>query len=168
MRSSNLLLCLACLSLAACAPREQLTTAELAVEEQILNGMIENWERVVNSRKVDSMTMFNHKVPGFVGIWSDGRRTLGWEAESLATEEFVARTTAFNLDVQEPNVQVLTRSVALTTFRHALDLTDSLTGRALFPGYGTIIWMKDPADGMWKVHARQISRNPAPPPARRR
>lgn len=169
MRYSNLLPRLACLGLMACAPSEQLTNQEMAVEQQVLNGLVADWERAVNSLKPDSMALHVHRDPGFVGIWSDGRRTRGWEAESTTTMEFVGRTSALNLDVQDPTTQILTRSVALTTFRHTIDLTDSLAGRQLFSGYGTLVWVKDPEDRRWKIHARQISRNPpAPAPARGR
>ena len=55
--------------------------------------------------------------------------------------------------------------MALTTFRHSLDITDSLAGRQLYAGFGTLVWVKDPDDNRWKIHSRQISRNPpAPPP----
>ncbi|GIW52709.1 MAG: hypothetical protein KatS3mg081_2064 [Gemmatimonadales bacterium] len=164
---------LAVLTLFACAPSDEVSPAEQAVEEQVIRDLILAWERGVNSLKWDSVTMFYHKSPDMVAIWSDGRRTEGWEAESTATAEFLARTTALNFDVQEPSTQVLSRRVALTTFRHAIDLTDSLTGRQLFSGYGTLVWIKDPTDNRWKIHARQISRNPPPAeparqPARRR
>ncbi len=169
MRWSKLLPRLACLGLVGCAPSEQLTTAELAVEQRVLAGLVTDWKRAVNSRNADSMTMFNHKVPDFVGIWSDGRRAQGWEADSTTTAEFLKLRPALNLDVQEPTTQVLTRSVAVTTFRHSLDITDSLSGRQLYAGFGTLVWVKDPTDGRWKIHARQVSRNPpAPAPAPRR
>lgn len=164
MRWSKLLPRLAGLGLLGCAPTEKLSQSEMAVEQQILTGLVTDWERAVNSRNADSMTMFNHKVPAFVGIWSDGRRAQGWEAESTTTVEFLKRTPALNLDVQDPTTQVLTRSVALTTFRHSLDITDSLAGRQLYAGFGTLVWVKDPTDDRWKIHARQVSRNPPPPP----
>lgn len=168
MRYSNLLPRLACLGLMACGSGAQLTNQEMAVEQQALNSLLAEWERAVNSLKPDSMALHVHRDPGFVGIWSDGRRTTGWEAESTATMEFVGRTSALNLDVQNPNTQVLSRSVAFTTFRHTIDLTDSVVGRQLFSGFGTLVWVKDPADRSWKIHARQISRNPlAPAPTRR-
>ncbi len=153
---------LAVLTLFACAPRDEVPPAEQAVEEQVIGDLIMAWERGVNSLKWDSVTIFYHKSPDMVAIWSDGRRTEGWEAESTATAEFLGRTTALNFDVQEPSTQVLSRRVALTTFRHAIDRTDSLTGRELYTGYGTLVWFKDPADNRWKIHARQISRNPPP------
>lgn len=170
MRRSKLLPGLACLGLLGCAPSEQLTPAERAVEEQMLAGRVTAWEQAVNSRNFDSVTMFYHKDPGMVGLWSEGRRAQGWEAESTVTVEFLRRTTDLNFDIQDPSTQILSRSVALTTFRHAIDLTDSVAGRQLYSGFGTLVWVKDPADGEWKIHSRQISRNPPPPaqPAGRR
>lgn len=157
---------MAVLALFACAPSEELPPAEQAVEERILEDLVLAWEKGVNSRKWDSVTMFYEKSPDLVAISSDGRRTRGWEAESTAMAEFLARTTALNFDVQEPVTQVLSRRIALTTFRHAIDRTDSLTGRELFSGYGTLVWVKDRTDNRWKVRALQISRNPPPQPSR--
>ncbi len=153
---------LAVLTLFACAPSEEISPAEQAVEERVIGDLVLAWERGVNSLKWDSVTMFYHKSPDMVAIWSDGRRTQGWEAESTATQEFLSRTTALNFDVQDPSTQVLSRRVALTTFRHSTDRTDSLAGRELYSGYGTLVWIKDPTDNQWKIHARQVSRNPAP------
>lgn len=171
MRWSRLLPALACVSLVGCAPRDQLTPAERSVEGETLREMVRAWARGVNSGDLDSATRFYHKGPELVSVWSEGRRTRGWEAESTATVEFLGRTTALNFDVQEPDIQLVSRRVAVAVFRHAIDLTDSLTGRQLYSGFGTLVWVKDPADNRWKIHVRQISRNPPaaqPQPTRRR
>jgi hypothetical protein len=53
----------------------------------------------------------------------------------------------------------------VVTFRHATDVNDSLSGRALYSGQGTMVWVKDAKDKTWRLHTLQISRNPPPPTA---
>lgn len=161
MRWSTVLPLVVAATLAACGPR-QLSQQERTVAEQRLDAQVKLWERAVNSLKPDSMAMVYDHSPDFTAGWGDGRRTRGWEQESQAQRDFIARTKAFNFDLQDPVTEVLNREVAVTTFRYSADVTDSLTGRALYPGQGTMVWVKDPADQTWKIRALQMSRTPPP------
>ncbi len=168
MRWSMLLPLALAAALLACGP-QQLTRQELAVEEQALQGQVQLWEQSMNSVKPDSMALVYEHSPAFSAAWPDGKRTVGWDQEEQAQKDFAARTTAFNFDVQEPTIEILSPSVALTTFSHTTDVTDSLSGRALYSGRGTIVWVKDRTDKIWKIHTLQVSRTPAAPqPAGRR
>ena len=154
-------------ALLACAP--QLSQQDRAVEEQAIQRQVQLWEQSLISIKPDSMALVYERSPAFTAAWPDGRRTRGWDQEEEAQREFAARTTAFNFDVQDPVIEILTPNVALTTFSHTTDVTDSLSGRALYSGRGTIVWVKDPTDKTWKIHTLQVSRTPAAPqPAGRR
>ena len=170
MRWSKLLPLVLAAALVACGP--QLTRQEQAVEEQQIQGQVQLWERSLNSVKPDSMALVYEHSPNFSAAWPDGKRTRGWDQEEQAQRDFATRTTAFNFDVQEPVIEILSPSIALTTFSHTTDVTDSLSGRALYSGRGTIVWVKDRADKVWKIHTLQVSRTPAPAqqaqPGRRR
>jgi hypothetical protein len=157
-------------ALVACGP-QQLTRQELAVEEQALQRQVQLWEQSLNSVKPDSIALVYQRSPAFSAAWPDGKRTRGWDEEEQAQRDFAARTTAYNFDVQDPVIEVLSPNVALTTFGHTTDIADSVSGRALYSGRGTIVWVKDPTDKVWKIHTLQVSRTPAPaaqPAGRRR
>ncbi len=168
MRRSMLLPLALAAALAACAPK--LSQQEMAVEEGLLKDQIQLWERSLNSVKPDSMALVYEHTPAFSAAWPDGKRTGSWDEEEQAQRDFAATTSAFNFDVQDPVIEILSPTIALTAFSHSTDVTDSLSGRALYSGRGTIVWVKDPTDKVWKVHRLQISRTPAPPaqPGRRR
>jgi hypothetical protein len=162
MRWSKLLPLALAMMLVACAPRE-LTRQERAVEEQMLQGRVDLWEKSLNTLKPDSMALTYEQSADFSAAWPSGTRTRGWEQEAQAQKDFVARTSAFNFDLQEPVIEVLSPSIAVVTFRYAADVADSLTKeRALFSGQGTMVWRKDPADKTWKIHTVQTSRSPQP------
>ena len=143
---------------AACAPK--LTPKQAAVEEQVIEGQMKVWERGMISLKPDSMALVYDHSPDFVGAWPDGTRTHGWQEEEQAQKAFADSTQTYNFDVQDANTQVLTTSIALTTFGHGTDVTDK-HGRAIYQGAGTILWLKDPKDNVWRIHAIQVSRSPS-------
>jgi len=169
MRWSMLLPLALAAALVACGP-QQLTRQEIAVEEQAIQRQVQLWEQSWNSVKPDSMALVYERSPAFSAAWPDGKRTSGWDEEEQAQRDFAMRTKALNFDVQQPVIEILSPSVALTTFSHTTDLTDSLSGRALYSGRGTIVWVKDPTERVWKIHTVQVSRTPAAPqqPGRRR
>lgn len=167
MRWSKLLPLALAVALVACAP-QRLTQQERAVEEQQIQGRVQLWEQAMNSLKADSMGMLYQQTPEFTEAWPDGKMTRGWEQQQQALQDFAARTKSFNFDLQDPVIDVLTPAVAVVTFRHASDVADSVSARALYSGLGTMVWIKDPSDKVWKIHTLQIGRNPAAEPAGRR
>jgi hypothetical protein len=167
MRWSKLLPLALALALVACAP-QKLTQQERAVEEQLIQGRVELWEKAMNTLKPDSMGLLYEQSPGFSEAWPDGKMIRGWDQQQQTLKDFTARTKSFNFDVQDPVIDVLTPQVAVVTFRQASDVADSVSARALYSGLGTMVWVKDPSDKLWKIHTLQISRNPAPEQAGRR
>lgn len=161
MRWSKLLPLALAVALVACAP-QSLTRQDRAVEEQLIQGRVQLWEQSLNTLKPDSMALTYEHSPDFSAAWADGKRTRGWEQEAQAQKDFIARTKSYNFDLQEPVIEVLTPAWAVVTFRHASDVADSLSGRALYSGQGTMVWRKDPTDKTWKIHTLQVSRTPAP------
>ena len=168
MRWSKLLPLALALALAACAP-QRLTQQQRAVEEQLIQGRVQLWEQAMNTLKPDSMGMLYQQSPDFSEAWPDGKMVHGWDQQQQALKDYAARTKSFNFDVQDPVIDVLTPEVAVVTFRHASDVADSVSARALYSGLGTMVWVKDPSDKTWKILSLQISRNPsAEQPGRRR
>jgi hypothetical protein len=167
MRWSKLLPLALAVALVACAPRH-LTQQQRAVEEQVLQGRVQLWEQAMNTLKPDSMGMLYEQSPGFSEAWPDGQLTRGWDQQGQALKDFAARTKSFNFDVQDPVIDILTPAVAVVTFRHASDVADSVSARALYSGLGTMVWVKDPSDKVWKIHTLEMSRNPVAQPAGRR
>jgi hypothetical protein len=143
---------------AACAPK--LTPQQAAVEQQVIAGQLKLWERGMISLKPDSMALVYEHSPDFLGAWPDGKRTHGWQEEEQAQKAFADSTQTYNFDVQDANTEVLTTSIALTTFGHGTDVTDK-GGRALYQGSGTILWLKDPQTKTWLIHTIQVSRSPS-------
>lgn len=143
---------------AACAPK--LTPQDAAVEQQVISGQLKLWERGMVSLQPDSMALVYEHSPDLTAAWPDGKVTHGWQEEEQAQKDFAANTKTYNFDVQNDATQVLSTSIALTTFRHTTDVTDK-AGRALYSGAGTIVWLKDPQDKTWRIHAIQVSRNPS-------
>jgi hypothetical protein len=149
-------------AVAACAPK--LTPQQAAVQQQVIEGRLKTWEQGMMSLKPDSMGLVYEHDAGLDVAWPDGKRSHGWQQEEQAQKDFADGTKAFNFDVQDAVTEVLSTTVAVTTFRHASDVTDA-SGRALYSGLGTVVWVKDPNDKMWYIHALQLSRNPAEQPA---
>jgi hypothetical protein len=143
---------------AACAPK--LTRQQAAVEQQVITGQLQLWERGMISLKPDSMALVYEHSQDFMGAWPDGKRTHGWQEEEQAQKDFAANTQTYNFDVQDAATQVLSTSIAVTTFGHGSDVTDK-AGRGLYQGAGTIVWLKDPQTNAWLIHAIQVSRNPS-------
>lgn len=169
MRRSIVLPLALAAALAACGPK-RLSQQEMAVEEETIKNQITLWGRSLNSVKPDSMGLVYEHSPAFSAAWPDGKRTSSWDEEEQAQRDFAATTTAFNFDLQDPVIEILSPTIALTAFSHSTDVTDSLSGRALYSGRGTIVWVKDHTDKVWKIHRLQISRTPAAvaPTGRRR
>ncbi len=158
MRWSRLLPLALAGTAAACAPK--LTPQQAAVEEQVIEGQLKLWERGMISLQPDSMALVYEHSPNVTSAWPDGKVTHGWQAEEQAQKDFAADTQTYNFDVQNDATQVLSTSIALTTFRHTTDVTDK-AGRALYSGAGMIVWLKDPQDNTWRIHAIEVSRTPS-------
>ncbi len=130
------------------------------VAEQQLEGRLTAWVRHMNNAKLDSLSGMYHRVPELTVVRADGRRSVGWEQEAQVIREFYRRVRYMNFVLQDPRIDVLDRGHAVTTFRHSTDVVDSFGVRApVAVGQGTIFWVKDPQDHLWKIHTQQLSVN---------
>ena len=157
------------LTLVACG--QQLTPQQRAVEEQAVGDRLQAWDRAMNNRWMDSLAgVYEHSTSMSVA-WPDGHRAEGWEQEQAAEKEFFGNVTYMNLGVQDPIVELLAPTVALVTFHHSTDIMVAGTRQPVTSGQVMQVWIKDPADHLWKIHASEISNAPPAPaaaaPARR-
>jgi hypothetical protein len=170
----TLLLGLACIGLAACAPK--MTPQDRTVQEGVVRDRVTAWARTFSNHDRDSLPSYYEQTPDFTFAWPDGRRTNGWEEESKAQAEFFTNVTQTNLVLQDVKVEVLSPSTAVATFRHSADFivggTSGNPARNYFTGLGTMVWVRPDSKGSWVLGAGQLSETPAPaapaPAGRRR
>jgi hypothetical protein len=152
-----LILVLACVLVLAACERE-LTMRERAVEEEMVEERFNTWVRLVNNARVDSLLLLYHQVPTLETLWPDGRRTTGYEELKQNLREFYQGISYMNFVPQNPEFQVLTRDLAVATFRHSTDIVLANGDRQpVASGLGTLLWMKDSADNLWKIHVEQVA-----------
>ncbi len=158
MLRSKMLLGLAGLLVAGCAQR--LSRQVIAVEEQAVRERVTEWARAVNNRDTRELAAFYHQVPELTVAWTSGTRTRGWEEEHEEQRRFFRSIARSNLVISDLSIEILSATAAVTSFHHSSDIIKTSTDRDIFSGNGTIVWMKDEADNMWKIHTAQLSRNP--------
>lgn len=154
MVRSKLVLVLVCAVLVACSP--ELTQRERMVEQQAVQEQLTTWVRVLNNAKLDSLLAFYYEAPDTRIMWSDGHRSTGPEALREAWRQLYGSIQYMNFVMTDPAVEILSPRVALTTFSHSTDVV-RLSGRTVEAGHGTLLWMKDPADGIWKIYLQQLA-----------
>lgn len=152
---------LAAVVLVAACGSQQLTQRERAVESQALQGRLATWGRVLANRDRDSLATIYEHSPELSVAWADGVRTRGWDDESKALAQFLNDVNSFNFVIQDPTVDVLSRTVAVTTFRYSVDAIHANTSRDVYSGQGTLVWVKDPKSDTWLIHTAELSRVPA-------
>ncbi len=65
-----------------------------------------------------------------------------------------------NFVMQSPEVQLLSPTVALVTFRHSTDIFRRQRRQPVSSGYGTMVWRREGDRPEWKIIAEHISLNP--------
>lgn len=155
MRRRRWLLAAGVVVVLACT--QELSTRERVVEQQLVEARLTTWVRVMNNAAQDSLFGMYHHGPELVVLWPDGRRTEGWEATREAWRAFYADTDYMNFVVQRPTIEVVAPRVAISTFRHSTDIVVSRRRQPVRAGHGTLVWVKDPTDGLWKIRLSQIA-----------
>ena len=158
MRRSHLLLSLTCITLIGCTPEMSLRAR--AEAEQQIQAHMDTWVRGMNNRDWDTLLLMHHAVPELKVIWQDGRIARGWEEEQALHQESLEGVDRINFGVQNVEIEVLTREIALVTFRHSTDviMDDGERGTPT-AGSVTMVWVKDDA-GDWKIHLEHHSVRP--------
>lgn len=161
MRRQMLVLALGGLALAACRPAT-MTRQEIAVQEQHVGARVQGWAKVFSNRQRDSLATFYDQTGELSMAWPDGDRRTGWEEEKAKQEEFFGMARQVNLVLQDPQVEILSPTAALVTFRHAMDIIigDANPERRYFTGQGTMVWTRADDRSPWVIHAGQVSETP--------
>jgi len=172
MRRQMLVTALGGLALAACRPAT-MTRQEIAVQEQALQGRVQGWAKAFSNRQRDSLATYYDTTGSLTMAWPDGDRRNGWGEESAKQDEFFGIARQVNLVVHDPQVEVLSPTAAVVTFRHAMDVIvgEVQPERRYFTGQGTMVWTRAGGASPWVIHRGQVSETPQPPvpaPARRR
>lgn len=159
MNRSQVLLGVVCAVTMGCA--QQLSRQEIAVEAQVVRDRVNAWSRAFSNRVAGELADFYHQAPELSVSWADGNRSRGWEEQEQAARAFFQTTARMNVALQDLEVEVLAPNVAVATFRHSTDIIFTTTARDIYSGQGTQVWVKDPVDDAWKIHAEHVSRGDA-------
>ena len=157
MRRSHLLLACICVTLVACSV--DMSVRARTEAEQELQTRVDDWVRAMNNMDLDSLLTMHHAVPELKVIWPDGRVAHGWDEEQALHQQAMEGVDRINFGVQNIEIEVLTRDIALVTFRHSTDIIREDGERGMpTAGSVTIVWVKDA--GEWKIHLEHHSVRP--------
>lgn len=152
---------------AACAGN--LTPQERAVEEEAVRARLQAWDKAMNNRGLDSLTAIYDHSSGTSVAWAGGRRARGWDQVQASMKDFFGSISYMNFGVQDPVIDIISPTVAVTTFHHSTDVITSGIRQPVTNGEATLVWLKDPSeqrvDQRWKLHTVQVSVAPAAAPA---
>ena len=157
MRRNLLLLALAGVSLSACT--RELTPRDKLVQAEIVKDRVTQWSKALNNKSLDTLFSMYRHVPELMVTTPIGLLNEGWEAEEQSLRNLYRTIDFMNFVVQSPKITILSKDVAVVVFGHSTTL---ITGgsRSISAGRGTLVWVKDPDDGLWKIQYEHISRNP--------
>ena len=158
MVRSKLMVALACATLIACTGG--MTQRERLIEQDVLQNRLATWVRVTNNAQVDSLVALYMPGPDVRVVRPDGQRTQGWEQLDEKVKYFYRSINYMNFVMQDPRTVVLSTEVAISSFRHSTDIVAAGgVRRPVSAGHGTLVWLKDPQDNLWKISLQHISTN---------
>lgn len=158
MVRSKLMVALACATLIACTGG--MTQRERLLEQEVLQNRLATWVRVLNNARVDSLLALYMPGSEVRVVWPDGQRTQGWEALDEQVRYFYRSINYMNFVMQDPSTVVLSSEIAISNFRHSTDIVAAGgRRRPVSAGHGTLLWLKDPQDNLWKISLEHISTN---------
>jgi hypothetical protein len=64
-----------------------------------------------------------------------------------------------NFVTSQKRTELLGPRTALSTFGHSTDVIRQDSNREVMPGKGTLLWIHDTTDDVWKIHFQQLSVN---------
>ncbi len=146
-------------ALLGCEPPD-LTRQQRAIEEQVVQGRVNAWTTALNNKELEDLAAMYQNSPDLTVMWLESAKAVGFEEYEAMIADFYGRARFMNFAAQSPHVDVLTSRVAIVTFRHSVDVQWVDTRRDVWAGYGTLVFVKDSEDGLWKIHTQHISVNP--------
>ncbi len=118
------------------------------------------WATALNNREIENLTAMYYNDPGLRVIWPSGRRSIGFEDQQLAVQDMYNMAQYMNFVIQSPETDILSDTWAVTSYRYSLDVRYFDTRRELWAGFGTLVWIKDATDGLWKIDLQHLSVTP--------
>ncbi len=158
MLKRRILTVLGLATILACQPPE-MTTAERLQAQQQLEGKFSGWVQAMNNGQRDEVLAFYHNHSELLVFWPDGGVVRGYEQQERRLHDFFNAIRYMNFVAQQPRTELLGAETALTTFGHSTDIIHQDSRRVVEPGYGTIVWIRDPVDQEWKIHFQHLSAN---------
>ena len=158
MRRSMLSTAIVSVALLGCEPPD-LTRHQRAVEEQFVHGRVNAWTTALNNKELGDLAGMYENSPDLTVMWLEGAKAVGFEEYEAMIADFFRRSVFMNFAAQSPYVDVLSSTVAVVTFRHSVDVQWVDTRRDVWAGYGTLVFVKDSEDNLWKIHTQHISVN---------
>ena len=137
-----------------------LSRQQRAVEEETVQNRVTDWTNALNNRAVEDLTGLYLNSPDLSVLWIEGITARGFEEFDQMIKDFFEHSSFMNFAVQSPDVDVLTATVAVVTFRHSVDIQWLDNQRDLWGGHGTLVFIKDPVDERWRIRRQHVSLNP--------
>jgi len=159
MRWSILSAAIASVALLGCESPD-LTLRQRAVEEQFVQGRVNAWTKALNNKEFEDLAGMYENSPDLTVMWLEGTKAVGFEEYEAMIADFYGRAHLINFAAQSAHVDVLSSTVAVVTFRHSVDVQWFDTRRDVWAGFGTLVFMKDSEDDLWRIHTQHISVNP--------
>ena len=159
MRWSTLSVVLASAAVLGCEP-PSMTLQQRAVEQQFVSNRVSQWTTALNNAAQDTLKSLYEDSPRLRVVWPDGNAALGFEENGQAIADNYDQWEMVNYGPISPEVHVINAEVAIVTFGHSLDIRFVDNRRRVASGHTTLIFVKDAADGLWKIRRQHISINP--------
>ena len=147
------------LLLVGCGPGTVAIT-DRADYTQKVQGQLGLWTRAINNRSLDTLAMLYVHTRDLETVWPDGEQTLGWTDAAAKWKRWTEPLSQLNFVAQDPQVDIIDQQVAIATFRSSTDVVQGGERRQEFHRV-TQVWVRDPADGTWRIRAEHRSRIPA-------
>ena len=136
-----------------------MTTQQRIQFRDAVTARFDGWVTAMNSGNRDEILAYYHEHDQLLVFWPDGTVANGFEGQRLQLHNFLNATRYMNFVTSQARTELLGARTALSTFGHSTDVISQDSGREVSPGRGTILWIRDPVDDVWKIHVQQLSVN---------
>ena len=158
MKQGRLLFVLMLLGVLACQPPEMTTQQRIQAQEEVAT-QFNAWVTAMNNGNRDEVAAYYMNNEQILVFWPDGSAANGHEEQLLALHNFFNSTRYMNFVVSQQRIELMSPRTALSTFGHSTDVIGQDSNRQVTPGKGTIIWVKDALDDVWRIHTQHLSAN---------
>jgi ketosteroid isomerase-like protein len=137
-----------------------MTLQQRAVEQQFVSNRVSQWTTALNNAAQDTLASLYEDSPNLRVVWPDGSAAIGFEENERAIADIYDQWEMVNYGPISPEVHIISAEVAMVTFGHSLDIQFVNSRRQVSSGHTTLVFVKDAADGLWKIRRQHMSVNP--------